>query len=316
MRVLAAAEGIWQMEKDRKRALILINESSGIGKGGFNTLQVIKEFAGHGYESIVYPIIPGTDLVSEKILADYDGKADVVFCSGGDGTLNHVVQAVMRMENRPQLAYLPTGSTNDFARTLGIPTDVVKCLNGAFEGEAFRYDVGSLNNRYFNYAAAFGAFSAVSYATDQQLKNLLGHAAYIISAVSELFENMQFSRHMRIESDEFTAEGDYIFGAVCNSAYVAGFPVFKDLNVRLDDGKMEMLLIKTPETALDLQGILTAIQRGILDHPLITFGHISKARIISHEETAWSIDGEFGGSYDEMDISVIRQAVSIMRPVP
>ena len=301
------------MEHRHKKALILLNNSAGTGKAGLNTWLIIKKIAEKGYEPIVYPIIPGTELISERILSAYEGEIDLVLCSGGDGTLNHVVQGIMGLRTKPRLAYLPAGSTNDFARTLGIPSEFEKALDMATQDRTFRYDVGTLNGRYFNYVAAFGAFSAVSYATDQQMKNILGYAAYIVSAVSELYENMRYSRHIRIESDDFVLEDDYIFGAVCNSAYVAGFTIFKDMDVRLDDGKMEILLIKTPKTAADLQGILNAVQRGIPDDPFITFKHISNVRFLSDEEIAWTVDGEYGGSYKDTEIRVAQQAVSIMR---
>lgn len=296
----------------RKKAIILLNDTAGIGRAGSNTWAIVKRFAKEGYEPVVFPIIPGTELVCEKILSEYDGQADIVLCSGGDGTLNHVVQAIMQMKNKLRIAYLPAGSTNDFAKMLGIPAEFEKSLEIAINGKTTIYDIGCLNGKYFNYIAAFGAFSAISYATDQQLKNLFGHAAYIVSAVSELYENIHYSRHMRIESDDFTIEDDFIFGAVCNSAYVAGFTVFREIDVSLDDEKMEILLIKTPKTASDLQGILNAIQRGTLDHPFLTFRHISNVKITSDNETAWTVDGEFGGSYKEANINVIRHAISIM----
>lgn len=301
------------MEHSHKKALILLNNSAGTGKAGLNTWLIIKKVAEKGYEPIVYPILPGTDLVSENILSAYEGEVDLVLCSGGDGTLNHVVQGLMRLRTKPRLAYLPAGSTNDFARTLGIPSDFDKALDMATQDRIFAYDVGTLNGRCFNYVAAFGAFSAVSYATDQQLKNILGHAAYIVSAVSDLYENMRYSRRIRIESDDFVLEDDYIFGAVCNSAYVAGFSIFKDMDVRLDDGKMEILLIRTPKTAADLQGILNAVQRGTTDDPFITFRHISNVRFFSEHAIAWTVDGEYGGSFKETEIRVEKQAVSIMR---
>ena len=294
-----------------KKVLILLNGSAGTGKAGLNTLLIIKKFAEKGYEPIVYPIIPGTDLVSERILCAYEGEIEIVVCSGGDGTLNHVVQGLMKMRTKPRLAYLPAGSTNDFARTLGISSDFEKALDTAVRDHVFNYDVGSLNGCYFNYVTAFGAFSAISYDTDQQLKNILGYAAYVVSAVSDLYENMRYSRHIRIEADDFSLEDDFIFGAVCNSAYVAGISVFKDMDVSLDDGKMELLLIKTPRTAADLQVILNAAQRGIPDGSFVTFRHISNVRFISEENIAWTVDGEFGGSYKETEIIVNRQAVSI-----
>ena len=301
------------MDNKRKKALILLNSSAGTGKAGLNTWLIIKKIAEKGYEPIVYPILPGTDLVSENILSAYEGEVELVLCSGGDGTLNHVVQGLMGLRTKPRLAYLPAGSTNDFARTLGIPSDFDKALEMATQDQTFRYDVGTLNGRYFNYVAAFGAFSAVSYGTDRQLKNILGYAAYIVSAVSDLYENMRYSRRIRIESDDFVLEDDYIFGAVCNSAYVAGFSVFKDMDVRLDDGKMEILLIKTPKTAADLQGILNAVQRGTTDDPFLTFRHISNARFLSEDDIAWTVDGEYGGSFKETEIRIEQQAVSIMR---
>ncbi|MBQ6518189.1 MAG: YegS/Rv2252/BmrU family lipid kinase [Anaerolineaceae bacterium] len=296
-----------------KRALILLNASAGTGRAGQNTWTIIRRFAENGFEPIVYPIVPGTDLISEKLLAAYDGEIDTVLCCGGDGTLNHVIEGMMRMVKRPRLAYLPTGSTNDFARTLGIPFEFEKALDAALQDHLFRYDVGTLNGRFFNYIAAFGAFSAISYDTGQELKNILGHAAYIVSAVSELYEHMSFSRRLRIEADDFSEEADYIFGAVCNSAYVAGFSVFRDLDVHLDDGKMELLLIKTPKTAADLQGIFTAFQKGTFDHPYLTFRHISSVRILSDEPVAWTVDGEYGGSHRETAIEVRQQAISILR---
>ena len=300
------------MITERKKAMILLNASAGTGRAGLNTWAIIKKLAESGYESIVYPIIPGTDLVSERLVTEYEGKTDIILCSGGDGTLNHVVQGIMRMKKKPKIAYLPAGSTNDFAKTLGIPSEFDKALEFIIQGKEYRYDVGSLNGKYFNYVAAFGAFSAISYDTDQQLKNILGHAAYIVNAVSDLYGNMRYSRHIRIESDDFSKEDDFIFGAVCNSAYVGGFSIFRNLGVSLDDGKMEMLLIKTPETAADMQGILNAFQRGTFDHPFITFRHVSNARFISSEATAWTVDGEFGGSFTEAEIKVEQQAVSIM----
>lgn len=301
------------MAAKRKKVLILLNASAGTGKAGLNIWPICKKFAQNGYEPVVYPVIPGTDLVSEQLIADYEGEADIVLCSGGDGTLNHIIQMIIRMKKKPRIAYLPSGSTNDFAKALGIPLDFEQALDISIRGNEFRYDVGQLNGKYFNYVAAFGAFSAISYATDQQLKNILGHAAYIVSAVSELYENIHYSRHLQIRSDDFSLEDDFIFGAVCNSAYVGGFTVFREMDVSLNDGKMEILLIKTPQTGSDVQGILNAIQRGTLDHPFITFKHISNVQIFSEDYIDWTVDGEFGGSYKEMDIRVNQQAVTIMR---
>ena len=195
----------------KKRALILVNKIAGTGKGANDALEIATKLAERGYEPIMYPIIPGTDFSSEKILADYEGEIDLVLCSGGDGTLNHVMSAIMDMKKKPTLAYIPAGSTNDFARGIGIPGQRAKAIEVAVHGKTYAYDVGRMNDRYFNYVAAFGAFSKVSYATGQELKNVLGYAAYVLSAIAELPQNIGYSCHMKVESEGISEEGDYVF---------------------------------------------------------------------------------------------------------
>ena len=165
-----------------KRVLILINKTAGVGKAGNYTMDIVTRFAKAGYEPVVFPILPEDGITSESIIYQYDGRVDAILCSGGDGTLNHVVNSIMRMKNKPVLSYIPAGSTNDFAKGLGIPGVRARAIEAAVDGKPFSYDVGKMNGTYFNYVAAFGAFSKVSYATDQELKNVLGYAAYILSS--------------------------------------------------------------------------------------------------------------------------------------
>ena len=73
---------------ERKRVLILLNATAGTGRAGTNAWDIVSAFASEGYEPVVYPIVPGTELGSEHLLAQYEGKVDMVFCGGGDGTLN------------------------------------------------------------------------------------------------------------------------------------------------------------------------------------------------------------------------------------
>ena len=300
------------MSTGRKKALILLNTSSGTGRAAAYTLEIIRHFAQNGYEPILYPIIPKSSLVSEKLLPEYEDQLDIVLCSGGDGTLNHVVQSLMRMKKRPLLSYIPSGSTNDFAKGLSIPMEFEKALDMVFNGNRFQYDIGKFNDSYFNYVAAFGAFSAVSYATDQQMKNLLGYAAYILSALGDFTGHLSYSCHMRIETKDEILEDDYIFGAICNTISIGGFTLFKDAKPKLNDGKMELLLIKAPKTPADIQETLNAILKGTLDHPSITFRQITKASLHAEDNVAWTLDGEFGGTYADVDVEVQQQAITIM----
>ena len=299
------------MEK-RKKALVLINKTSGVGKAGNDTLEISTTLAKRGYEPIIYPIIPGTDLTSEVLVEEYGEEADLILCSGGDGTLNHAMNAMMNLEKKPLLAYIPSGSTNDFAKGLGIPSARSKALEVAVSGKPIQYDVGRMNDSYFNYVAAFGAFSKVSYATDQDLKNVLGYAAYVISAIAELPQNIGYSCHMQIEADGVMEEGDYLFGAVSNSASVAGMTLFADDDIKQDGGQMELLLIRAPKNLGEFNAILAALAVREPDNPYITYKQVSKVSLKSEEEVEWTLDGEFGGSFKETSIEVINKAITIM----
>ena len=296
----------------KKRALILINRKAGTGKAGNEVMDIVTALSEEGYEPVVYPILPGTELTSENLVDQYDGKTDLILCSGGDGTLNHVVNAVMKMEHRPLLAYIPAGSTNDFARGLGIPAGKDGAIEAAAKGDPFSYDIGRMNDKYFNYVAAFGAFSKVSYATDQELKNVLGYAAYVISAIAELPQNIGYNCHMKIETDDMTEEGDYIFGAVCNSASVGGMKLLENADVKQDDSKMELILIHAPKNIGDMNLILTALAVGDVNSNFITFRQVSRVTFYSDENTSWTIDGEYGGDARTTEIEVVNKAITIM----
>lgn len=295
-----------------KKALVLINKTSGTGKAGNDTLEIVTKLAERGYEPVVYPILPGSGLTSETIIPEYDGMLDLIMCSGGDGTLNHVMNQVMLLKEKPVLAYVPSGSTNDFAKGLGIPSVRSKAIDIAVNGRPYTYDVGKMNDHYFNYVAAFGAFSKVSYATDQELKNVLGYAAYVLSAMAEIPQSLGYSCHMKIEADGLMEEGDYIFGAVSNSASVAGMTLFADTDIKQDDGQMELLLIRAPKNLAEFNAIIAALATKEPDNPYLTYKQVKKVKLSSEETTEWTLDGEFGGAFKKTTIEVVNKAVSIM----
>lgn len=296
----------------KKRALILINKTSGTGRAGNETLEIATALARKDYEPIVYPILPGSSLTSEELIPQYDGKVDMIMCSGGDGTLNHVMNAIMHMKKKPLLSYVPSGSTNDFAKGLGIPSSKAKAIEVVSSGVPYTYDVGRMNDKYFNYVAAFGAFSKVSYATDQDLKNVLGYAAYVISAIAELPQNIGYSCHMKIEADDLYEEGDFIFGAISNSASVAGMTLFADTDIKQDDGFMELLLIKAPKNLAEFNAVIAALATKEPDNPYIIYKQVKSAKFISDGETEWTLDGEFGGAFKKTEIEVVEKAITIL----
>lgn len=184
-----------------KKVLLLINSSSGQEKGKTLLYNIVEEFAKKNCELTVFPILPKSKkLNTENIVHKYRDRFDLIVCVGGDGTLHYLVNSLMVEKIQTPIGYIPTGSTNDFAASLGIPKDLKENIGGIVKGEPFQYDIGKLNDLYFNYIAAFGAFTKVSYGTNQELKNNLGHMAYILESIRTMPENLSKSYSLKIKS--------------------------------------------------------------------------------------------------------------------
>ena len=202
-----------------KKMLFIVNPRSGKGQIKNNLLEILDIFNKAGYEPtmhITQSVLDAKETVKAKA-ADYD----VVVCSGGDGTLNETVSGLMEEGIEIPLGYIPAGSTNDFASSLRIPRNMKKAAQLITEGRLFQCDVGTFNERYFNYVAAFGAFTEVSYATPQQMKNVLGHQAYILEAMKKLMSIKPAT--MILEHDGGRIEGEFLYGMISNSTSVGGF---------------------------------------------------------------------------------------------
>ena len=270
----------------------------------------VKEaFTKAGYEVTARPTQERMDACAAAKYACGQGF-DLIVCSGGDGTLNEVIQGVMRSEKKLPIGYIPAGSTNDFARGVGIPRNIIDAVQWIIDGKKYPCDIGSFNDKFFTYIAAFGAFTEVTYETSQQVKNVLGHVAYVLNGISRL-KNIK-SYHMKITYDDEIIEDNYIFGMVTNSSSVAGLLSLNDF--LLDDGLYEVTLIKTPGNPLDLQRIIHSLLNIDIDidTAYIKSFRTSKIRFECDDELQWTIDGEFGGAYKTVDVCNNKQAIELM----
>ena len=292
-----------------KKLYFILNLQSGKATISSKLALVIDMFTKAGYEVTARPTQERMDACAAAKYACGQGF-DIIVCSGGDGTLNEVIQGVMRSENRLPIGYIPAGSTNDFARGVGIPRNIIDAVQWIIDGKEYPCDIGSFNDKYFTYIAAFGAFTEVTYETSQQVKNVLGHVAYVLNGISRL-KNIK-SYHMRITYDEETIEDNYIFGMVTNSSSVAGLLSLNEF--LLEDGLYEVTLIKTPSNPLDLQRIIHSLLNIDIDidTAYIKSFRTSKIKFECSEEIQWTIDGEFGGSYKSVDICNNKQAIVLM----
>ena len=295
---------------DKKKALLIFNPCSGKNSSRVSTSQIVESFDSENFDFTVRETTcPGdaTEIVKSE-LQDHD----LVICSGGDGTLNETINGVMDMPRRAPIGYIPAGTTNDVAKSLHIPTDKKEAADLIATAEPNDYDIGLFNNRYYSYVASFGAFAAASYATNQKLKNMFGRAAYIAAGVADV-KNLHNIK-MRVEYDGGVIEGKFVFGAVSNSLSVGGIITLPKDQVKFNDGKFEVILVKdfTPLKLLPMM-YKTIYQK--YDGKEIIMFSTNKLKITAlEEEVPWTIDGEFAGKHREVRINVLERAVELYVP--
>lgn len=291
-----------------KKMVFIINPRSGKNQIKLRLLDILNIFTKAGYQMNVYVTQKRGDAM--EAAAAYGEAADLIVCSGGDGTLNETINGMMALGRIPDLGYIPAGSTNDFASSLRIPRNMIAAAHSAAEGEAFSVDIGSFcNERNFVYIAAFGAFTGVSYMTSQEKKNVLGHQAYMLEGVKSLASIKSYS--MRIVSGDMEIQGDFIFGMVTNTISVGGFKGLVTQDVALNDGEFEVLLIRTPRTPLDLSNIINYMFLREESNEYVHKFRTRKLTFFPKEPVDWVLDGEFGGTHMETPIVNLQNRIRI-----
>lgn len=291
-----------------KKMLFVYNPNAGRGLIKLRLAEIIDIFVKAGYELVVYPTQCYRDGYN-KIVHMEDGY-DLVVCSGGDGTLDEVVTGMMKRKNKVPIGYIPAGTTNDFASSLHISKDMLSAANTAVHGVPFACDIGTFNKDVFVYVAAFGLFTDVSYQTNQNLKRVLGHAAYVLEGAKQLSNIPSYK--IKVTHDGEEIEDEFMIGMVTNSKSVAGFKGITGKQVEFDDGEFEVTLIRKPKSPIELQEIITALLIENFDTRHIYMFKAKEITFESGEEIPWTLDGEFGGQHENVKICNRKQALQIM----
>ena len=294
----------------KKRIFFVFNMHAGKARIKTKLSDILNTFTEKGYEVTAYP----TQYAGEAVLrieALEDGY-ELVVCSGGDGTLDEVVTGMMRRpeEKRIPIGYIPAGSTNDFAKSLGLPQKMEDAAARIMAGKRFPCDIGAFNQDYFVYIAAFGIFTDVSYQTDQQMKNVLGHMAYILEGMKRLTNITSYKMKLRWEDRE--VEDDFLFGMVTNSRSVGGFKSIIGTEVVLDDGVFEVTFIKRPKNLLELNETLTALLLAEIDERYMYSFRTNRLEVEAEGEVPWTLDGEYGGDHKTAVIENRKQALEFI----
>ena len=272
-----------------KKLLLILNPCSGKKKASHALADVVNVFNRGGYDVTVYITAARGD--ATKVVGQRAPEFDLVVCAGGDGTFNETISGLLAGGHDTPIGYLPAGSTNDFASSLHLSKNLVEAARDIVEGTPRRLDVGRFNDRYFSYVASFGAFTRASYATSQNVKNALGHLAYILSGIKELAYIR--SRRLRFTLDDGRVlEDEYIFGAISNSTSVAGILTLSEDLVDMNDGVFELLLVRKPENLLELNDCVLALTTQDYHTPMLTFTSARSVEIEAPEDMDWTLDGE------------------------
>ena len=289
--------------------MMIINPAAGRGGYKKNLPEALKMLSDAGYAvSVFFTEHRGH---ATELAAEYGAGFEKLLVLGGDGTLAETIAGLMSMEVRPQVGYIPIGTANDIARTVGLTkNDILEGVRRFLKGEAKAFDTGRRDGGYFNYVAAFGAFTEVSYGTPQEFKKQLGEAAYLIGAAKSLSKLK--SRHVRVEHDGGELEGEFLYGGVSNAYSVGGVVDLPRDEIDLGDGLHELIMVKKLPSAAALASLAAKVLSHDYSSEYIILLHTKRARFIFDEPETWSFDGEDGGAHSDISFENCPRAIQLI----
>ena len=294
-----------------KKMLFVMNPCSGQKRANRYLAEIIGLFNGAGYEVITHMTACQGD--ATRVVAQRGAGMDLIVCCGGDGTFNETISGILQAGLSVPVGYIPAGSTNDFAASMKLPTNVLDAARLIVEGKPVAYDVGKFGNRYFAYVASFGAFTRASYATPQNVKNALGHTAYVLEGINELSQIRK--EHIRMEIDGDVVEDDFLFGAVSNSTSVGGILTLDPAKVDMSDGLLEILLVRAPRNLMEIHECIQAVQSQKYSCAMITFCSGHRMKIHADPDMPWTLDGEREEGHAEVDVVNQHLAIRLIQRV-
>ncbi|MBE6732529.1 MAG: YegS/Rv2252/BmrU family lipid kinase [Ruminococcaceae bacterium] len=296
---------------ETKKLLLIVNPCSGRAKMRGELLRVTEILSGGGYDVTVYPTKAKSD-ATEKVKSIKDGEYERIVVCGGDGTLNEVITGMMLSGINCTLGYIPAGTLNEWSTGLHISKSIPVAARDIINGSPVQLDIGKFGDKYFSYTASFGAFTEASYSAPQDIKNVLGQAAYFFEGIKSLANIKPIS--LQLECDGKQIEGDFLFGAISNSMSVGGIVKFREAMVKLNDGLFEVMLIRSPANISEFQSIVDGILRQDLDRKGIEFLRTDSLKVYGGSKLSWTLDGEFAEGSSCVEIKNIKRAINFIVP--
>lgn len=292
-----------------KKLFFALNPYAGTRKANRVLPEILSVFNRADFDVSVYITQGPGDLTAA--IARLASHADLVVCCGGDGTFNETITGLLTAGLDKPVGYIPAGSTNDFANSLKLPTDPVAAARLIATGKPESYDVCRFGSRYFSYVASFGAFTKASYSTPQNVKNALGHTAYLLEGIHELSQIR--TSHVALELDGELLEDDYLFGAICNSTSIGGILTLDPNQVDMKDGLFEVLLVRKPRDLSEIAECISAVQKQQYNCRMMTFRSAREVKITSNTDMFWTLDGEKAQGAPEITVTNLHHAIQLIK---
>ncbi len=295
----------------QKRLLLIVNPCSGRAKMHTELLKVVEILSACDFSVTVYPTKYKGDATEYVSSLNNDDFELIVVC-GGDGTLNEVITGLMDNKLNIKLGYIPSGTLNEWSNGLKISRNIETAAKDITTGVDTKLDIGRFDNKYFSYTASFGAFTSASYSAPQDIKNILGQAAYFFEGIKSLANIKPF--HLKFTHENGVTEGDFLFGAISNSLSVGGIVKYDKTAVELNDGEFEVLLIRKPDNILKLQPLIDGILKRDFNREGMEFFRTKNLTIEATQEVSWTLDGEYAEGKEKMQVSNLHNAITFILP--
>lgn len=275
-----------------KRARLIYNPTSGREEIKRRLPDILQRLERGGLETSTHATIGEGDATLAAAEAVERGF-DIVIAAGGDGTLYEVINGMAEKPNRPPLGILPLGTTNDFARALGIPKHWEFAVDLVLQQHTRAIDVGKVNNRYFINIAGGGSLTELTYEVPSKLKTVIGQLAYYMKGLEKLPRLRPIELHIRADGRELDEE--VMMFLICNSNSVGGFERLAP-EASLDDGMLDVLVLRKCNLADFIRIVSAALRGEHLNDPHVIHFKASSLQVTSPDYVQINLDGELGGT--------------------
>ncbi|NBI29865.1 diacylglycerol kinase [Chengkuizengella marina] len=276
-----------------KRARLIYNPSSGREEMKKRLPEVLKKLESGGFETSTHETKGKGDAASaaeEAVKREFD----VVIAAGGDGTLNEVVNGLANQPYRPKLGILPLGTTNDFARALGIPKNWSRACDIILNEYTKLIDIGKVNDEYFINIAGGGSLTELTYEVPSKLKTMLGQLAYYMKGLEKLPQFRPI--HLTLKSKEVMLEEEEVMiFLIANSNSVGGIEKIAPA-ASLSDGLFDVFILKKCNLAEFIRIVTLTLKGAHVNDPHVIHFKSNHLQISSSDYTQINLDGEYGGT--------------------